>query len=179
MCVQHLDQGVAATAGRREDEDEHVSRREPEARVVVDEVPQHELVCGGRLWGATVQWYVRHARGCYAYAVRTVRGAWRQAALCLWYVQYGGPGVYVSAQAVTKETRWRRGARKRSGAAQEEELATSPKTARLVVGAAPLLRNDIQPSSGAVGRSMLARRAHQRLSPSLEEGVIPGTVPGR
>ena len=54
VCVQHLDQGVAATAGRREDEDEHASRREPEARVVVDEVPQHELVCGGRLWGATV-----------------------------------------------------------------------------------------------------------------------------
>ena len=80
VCVQHLDQGVAATAGRREDEDEHASRREPEARVVVDEVPQHELVCGGRLWGATVQWYVRHARGCYAYAVRTVRGASRQAA---------------------------------------------------------------------------------------------------
>jgi len=45
--VQHLHQGFAATAGRREDEDAHASRREPEARVVVDEVAQHELVGGG------------------------------------------------------------------------------------------------------------------------------------
>ena len=34
--------------------------------------------------------YVRHARGWYAYGVRTVRGASRQAALCLWYVQHAG-----------------------------------------------------------------------------------------
>ena len=59
-------------------------------------------------------WYVRHARGWYAYPVRTVRGASGQAALRPWcvqhaggwhacpYVQYGGPGAYVSTQAKAK-----------------------------------------------------------------------------
>ena len=75
--------------------------------------PEAGVVWVGGDLGCHSTLYVPNARGWYVYPVRTVRGAWGQAALCVryvpnaggWYgsvyVPNGGAGAYVSAQRCT------------------------------------------------------------------------------